>query len=154
MSGWLLQNGADPNIRDIDGDTPLFACESPACGEQLLAAGARLAQQNTAGHCAYFFAAWEGREEMLSWFAEKYATAGLPLPPVPEAAGDDEEFAGGDGMAVVDEGEEEEEGMGGGQLAAGALEGGAAAGGGGGGGGGSGGGGGGDAGGGAMGEGA
>jgi hypothetical protein len=116
VSEWLLQNGADPNIRDEDGDTPLFACESPACGEQLLAAGAQLTTENHAGHCAYFFAAWQERTEMVAWFSQKYAGLGIPPPHVPPEPLGDEELGGGDAMAVVEEGDEGEEEGGGGGL--------------------------------------
>ena len=117
IATWLLSQGANPNLPDNDGDTPLFACESAACADLLLAAGADLFAANKAGHCAYFFAAWEERAEMLPWFAEKYAARGAALPPVPP----DPEAEEGEALGMVaEEGEEgeEEEGEEGGAAAA------------------------------------
>jgi ankyrin repeat protein len=36
----LLANGANPNLRDCDGDTPLLVCEEPVVFEFLVANGA------------------------------------------------------------------------------------------------------------------
>ena len=43
-------------------------CEDPVCADLLLAAGADLLAQNTAGHVPYFFAVWDARETMVAWY--------------------------------------------------------------------------------------
>ncbi len=68
VAQWLLSQGANPGIRDSDGDTPLMYCEDPVCADMLLAAGGDLLAQNTAGHVAYYFSVWDARESMVAWF--------------------------------------------------------------------------------------
>lgn len=46
---FLLQHGADPNIQDKDGDTPLHSCECPECATVLVGAGATLTSRNHEG---------------------------------------------------------------------------------------------------------
>ena len=75
VAQWLLAQGADANIRDADGDTPLFYCEDTRCADLLMSAGADVAAVNAAGHCAYFASAWESREPMLEWFRATCASA-------------------------------------------------------------------------------
>lgn len=104
---WLLEQGANASVRDVDGDTPLMVCEEPLCGDLLLGAGAELAATNDAGNCAYFFATWEQRDDMLSWLRGRYAAAGLAPPPVPPCPDDEGYEEGGgngeDGMPGIAE---------------------------------------------------
>lgn len=48
---YLLDNGANIHIRDIDGDTPLLMCEDPDIFELLLQHGANPTDTNNAGEC-------------------------------------------------------------------------------------------------------
>ena len=49
LARFLLERGADPNIRDNDDDTPLHVCETVECAELLLDAGAQLDARNSDG---------------------------------------------------------------------------------------------------------
>lgn len=53
LLAFLLSQGGDATLRDSDGDTPLHYCESPACGDMLLAAGADLLAANDEGDVPY-----------------------------------------------------------------------------------------------------
>ncbi|KAJ2162713.1 hypothetical protein GGF46_000438 [Coemansia sp. RSA 552] len=46
---FLLDSGADVNITDSDGDTPLHMCEDKACAELLVARGADMEKRNHEG---------------------------------------------------------------------------------------------------------
>eukprot|EP00124_Ichthyophonus_hoferi_P004543 Ihof_evm1s514 gene=Ihof_evmTU1s514 len=46
---YLLANGADPNIGDIDGDTPLHVCERPDIAKIIVKAGAIPDKPNNEG---------------------------------------------------------------------------------------------------------
>lgn len=93
-------------IRDSDGDTPLHACEDPACAVALLVAGADLEALNAEGWTP-MAVAWEDlRKDMVTFYQNKYARMGRPLPKLPEVdpdagdMGDDDEddgTAGGGG---------------------------------------------------------
>lgn len=45
----LLHMGADPNLADADGDTPLHLCESAEIAQTLIAAGANPHARNAEG---------------------------------------------------------------------------------------------------------
>jgi hypothetical protein len=77
-------------VRDADGDTPLMACEDPACADLLLGAGADLTAVNAEGASAYYIATWDARADMIAWFRAKYAAFGLAVPEVPEPPADDD----------------------------------------------------------------
>jgi hypothetical protein len=96
---WLLSQGASPNIRDADGDTPLMACEDPACADALVASGADIDAVNNEGSSAFFIATWEQRVEMIEWLRARYIARGMQIPEVPAA----EDF--GD-MEAIDEADE------------------------------------------------
>ena len=49
LIAYLLSNGADVHLKDLDGDTPLLVCEEPEVFQALVAAGADPAATNTAG---------------------------------------------------------------------------------------------------------
>lgn len=74
VAQWLLSQGADVAIRDADGDTALHYCEDTQCADLLVTAGVDITAVNAAGHCAYFFAAWEAREPMVEWFKRACAS--------------------------------------------------------------------------------
>ncbi len=95
---WLLSQGADANIRDADGDTPLMACEDPACADALVAAGADADATNAEGATAYFIATWEGRAEMVTWARARWAARGERAPDVPPAPDTFEAVLEGDEM--------------------------------------------------------
>jgi ankyrin repeat protein len=84
VAQWLLSQGANASIRDADGDTPLMACEDPACADLLLAAGASLTEINDEGLSAYVIASWDFREEMVAWLKLRYAERNIAIPDVPE----------------------------------------------------------------------
>jgi len=118
---YLLAHGADPMLRDTDGDTPLHACEDPACAVALLAAGAELEALNGEGWTPMAVAWEDAREDMVKFFHAKYAKMGLPLPKLPEvdadgAGGDDDDMdAGAEAPPPA------EEGSGGGGAAGGCI---------------------------------
>ena len=46
---FLLQNGANIHLRDVDGDTPLLYCEDPSTLQLLLRYGANINDSNSEG---------------------------------------------------------------------------------------------------------
>lgn len=106
LTKWLLANGADPGLRDHDGDTPLHQCETEECGALLVAAGADPYAENAEGKSPFVVAAEEGRKEMSRWLASLYEAAGKPLPAVEEAEDDEDDEDDDDD----EDGDEDEEG--------------------------------------------
>lgn len=88
---WLLANGANVNIKDEDGDSPLSVCEEPVCAQVLLDAGADLAAANNEGHCAIQVAHIDYRDEMVEFYRSVYASRSVPVPELPERDGDDDD---------------------------------------------------------------
>ncbi|KAG5460829.1 MAG: ankyrin repeat-containing domain protein, partial [Olpidium bornovanus] len=71
----LLRHGADVDIRDFDGDTPLFVCETRACAEILVAHGAVPGLENEEGRTAVDVAEEEGGTEVAEYLHELLARA-------------------------------------------------------------------------------
>ena len=71
------------------GDTPLHVCETAACAQLLLDAGASLTCEDAKGKTPYHVAVEERRGEMVAFLAAAYAARGLALPHVD--AGDAED---------------------------------------------------------------
>lgn len=67
---------------DLDGDTPLFACEDAVCADILLEAGADILRLNLLGETAYHSAVSDLRVMMVAWFQYHYEKIGVPLPEV------------------------------------------------------------------------
>ena len=63
--------GANINIRDLDGDSPLHICESPQVAEFLLANGADEQAVNTEGKSVYEQAVELENEEMVIFWAAR-----------------------------------------------------------------------------------
>lgn len=64
----LLAAGADPNLRDTDGDCPLHVCESSEVASLLLASGAVLQNRNSCGETVLDKALQEANQEMISFY--------------------------------------------------------------------------------------
>eukprot|EP00123_Amoebidium_parasiticum_P009082 comp19223_c0_seq1/m.21984 comp19223_c0_seq1/g.21984 ORF comp19223_c0_seq1/g.21984 comp19223_c0_seq1/m.21984 type:complete len:170 (-) comp19223_c0_seq1:676-1185(-) len=65
---YLLEKGADPNIGDLDGDTPLHVCEKPAIAEILLNAGATVDKTNDEGRTPADAAREDENMEMYEFY--------------------------------------------------------------------------------------
>ena len=68
---FLLSNGADINIRDGDGDTPLLFCETPEVFEVLVAGGADTEATNAAGKGIVDICMEDENEVMVNYFVSK-----------------------------------------------------------------------------------
>jgi hypothetical protein len=110
---YLLSVGGDVNLGDMDGDTPLHACESVECAARLLEAHANIDAPNHSGRTPLYICLKDGREDMVKFLVSRGAA---PID-VPEGgfvdsddddAGDDIDAEGFD-----DDGAGEEESKGG-----------------------------------------
>jgi hypothetical protein len=72
LVAFLLNQGAQPNIRDADGDTPLFTCEEPHVAQLLIQAGADPTVRNTEGKSAAEVAAEDERRDMELFLREHF----------------------------------------------------------------------------------
>eukprot|EP01041_Mallomonas_annulata_P009579 gene9579-19905_t len=63
----LLTAGANPNLRDLDGDTPLHVCELREVAELLIAHGADPLLLNSVNQSIYDVAVDEENEEMIDY---------------------------------------------------------------------------------------
>jgi hypothetical protein len=97
VCAYLLSKGARVDVRDSDGDTALHVCESPECGELLVAAGADLTTTDAEGKTPYHVAVEERRLDMVQWLRGVYAARGLALPAVQEPRDWDNDDGEGDG---------------------------------------------------------
>jgi ankyrin repeat protein len=59
-----VANGADINLRDTDGDTPLLLCEEPEILDKILQLGANIADVNYSGE-SLFEKAVEDENDLL-----------------------------------------------------------------------------------------
>ena len=64
---YLISKGGDVNIRDIDGDTPLHACDSAECAALLLAAGGDVNALNTESRSPLYLSLKDHREGMIEF---------------------------------------------------------------------------------------
>ena len=72
---YLLSVGANIELRDEDGDTPLLVCETPAIFQRLVAAGANPNAKNTAGRGILNKAVEDDNEELILYLqANGYIT--------------------------------------------------------------------------------
>jgi hypothetical protein len=67
----LISAGANPNIRDGDGDCPLHVCEVPEVAEYLLMNGADPSLINTAGETIFDKVVEDDNEEMIKYWTDK-----------------------------------------------------------------------------------
>jgi uncharacterized protein len=91
LAKWLLDNGADANIRDEDGDTPLHQCEDAECAKLLIEAGADLFAENGEGKVPYVVAKEDHRKDVADYLAKLYEEKGKPLPEVEVDDDDDDD---------------------------------------------------------------
>ena len=68
---FLLSVGANPNLKDNDGDTPLHVCESAEVAELLLASGADPLLLNNENQSIFDVAFAEENEEMANYLISK-----------------------------------------------------------------------------------
>ncbi|CAN0182312.1 unnamed protein product [Phaeothamnion confervicola] len=71
---WLIDNGANVNVIDADGDTPLHHCESVEPAQLLIAKGANVYQQNAAGETPLSSAEESESEELAAFLREAMAS--------------------------------------------------------------------------------
>lgn len=71
----LLSAGANPNLRDPDGDCPLHVVETPEVADILLSNGADPTLLNNAGETIMDKAIQNGLLEMIGYFSQKGFTA-------------------------------------------------------------------------------
>jgi ankyrin repeat protein len=64
----LLGTGADANISDLDGDTPLHFCESVDMADLILLSGADIFKLNNNGESVLDKSIEEGNEEMVTYW--------------------------------------------------------------------------------------
>ena len=89
--------GRSVDVADGDGDTPLHACESEGCGQQLLDAGANIEARNHEGKTPIEVAREDERAALSAWLVAQLRMRGLEVPPEPE---EDEEEEGEEGSAA------------------------------------------------------
>jgi hypothetical protein len=77
---YLISIGANLNLTDEDGDTPLHACEEAAVAAILLDAGANIDARNKEGKTALELHHEEHREGMVSFLATRCAAKAGDLP--------------------------------------------------------------------------
>lgn len=64
----LLHMGADPNLADEDGDTPLHVCENAEIAQRLIAAGANPHARNGEGKTPLEVFREDELDEMVDFF--------------------------------------------------------------------------------------
>jgi ankyrin repeat protein len=96
---FLLQHGADVNLRDQDGNTALHFCESVEFAKHLVEHGADIMAVNSEGHAAVQDAFEESYLEVVQYLMG----LGCPAPVPPEAGDSDAD----DGEGPLDEAEED-----------------------------------------------
>ena len=68
---YLITCGADVNLRDFDGDTPLHVCETREVAQILIDSGADTRALNGAGQSIFETALQEENHDMVEFLAEK-----------------------------------------------------------------------------------
>ena len=68
VAKYLLDNGAEPCLRDEDGDSPLHMCESPECAKLLIEHGASPSDINGEGITCVRYAVEEQFDEMIEFY--------------------------------------------------------------------------------------
>lgn len=83
IATWLLENGADPNIKDSEGCNALFYILRPSyipVARLLVAKGADVHCQSTTGHTPLSYAVMTRCQELVDFMAEIVLSA-RPVPP-------------------------------------------------------------------------
>ena len=71
----LLAAGANPNLPDLDGDTPLHVCETPEVAELMMINGADPTIVNEIGETVLDKAVEDENEDMIKFWTDKGFTA-------------------------------------------------------------------------------
>ena len=71
---FLISSGANPNLRDFDGDTPLHVCEEPEVADLLLSHGADPAAVNNEGDTLFDKAEEDDNGAMVEYWTSKGLT--------------------------------------------------------------------------------
>jgi hypothetical protein len=107
---FLVSLGADVNIRDNDGDTPLLVAETPAAFEALVQFGADPQAKNKAGEGIVEKVIEDERPELFEYLVERgFVTDGNLIAQVRAALRAAGEDTGGASFEVINEGDEENE---------------------------------------------
>jgi len=76
----VIRQGADPNVRDASGDTPLHYTRNPVMARALVKAGANVNAQNIGGYTALMLASRTDDQDLMRALLESGASVNLARP--------------------------------------------------------------------------